>query len=119
MIPFVSSRGCRIFILHLSVLRGSLASCLIPGLGRDAQNLPPDRVSREARNAFPELNRLIDANQLQQARTKLKELVGFGGENYKTLYYEGLILFKSPKRLEIAGLARTPCHNLNFFHRIF
>jgi tetratricopeptide (TPR) repeat protein len=87
-------------MLHLSVLIGLIASCLIPGLGRESQNPPPNRVSREARNAFPELNRLIDANQLPQARTKLKELVGFGGENYKTLYYEALILFKEGRYSE-------------------
>jgi tetratricopeptide (TPR) repeat protein len=71
-----------------------LTICVARCLGKDVQTPPTHPATREARNAFPELNRLIDANQLQVARTKLKERVALGGENYKTLYYQALILFK-------------------------
>jgi tetratricopeptide (TPR) repeat protein len=65
-----------------------------------SQSPPRQPATREARNAFPEVSRLIDSNRLGEARSNIKELVQLGEENYKTLYYEALILFKESRHPE-------------------
>jgi tetratricopeptide (TPR) repeat protein len=79
-----------------------LVPFLIGGFSRKSccQSPPRQPVSREARNAFPEVSRLIDANKLGEASSRIRELVQLGGENYKTLYYEALILFKENRYSE-------------------
>ncbi|HVN80039.1 MAG TPA: tetratricopeptide repeat protein [Terriglobia bacterium] len=94
MIPLPYSRAGGHSKLLLIAAAWGLTSCVAWCLDKDAQSPPSHPVSREARSAFPELNRLIDANQLQQAETELRQRVASGGENYKTLYYQALILFK-------------------------
>ena len=93
MAPFGYLRGFKA-LRHLLAILVVLFGYSVPCLSIEGQSPPRYPVSREARNAFPELDRLIDNNQLPQARAQLKERVAIGGENYKTLYYEALILFK-------------------------
>ena len=119
MIPLGRHRGCTSFRFLLTILVVLVESSVLC-LSAASQSPPSHRVSREARNAFPELDRLIDTNQLPQARAKLREQVAVGGENYKTLYYEALILFKegqysqSLKTLERAFAAQKYDPDLYF-----
>ena len=73
---------------------------LLLGRAEEVQAPPRPAVSRQARIAFPEVNRLIEANRLQEARARLKELAAAGGENYKTLYCEAVILFRENRPSE-------------------
>ncbi len=100
MIRSWDNRGWPIFLLRLTTFLWMIGQTLLLGLAGEVQAPPRPAASRQARIAFPEVNRLIEVNRLQEARARLKELTAAGGENYKTLYCEAVILFRENRPSE-------------------